>query len=93
MFWHYPLFTEIIGFSLFQKLCAEALAESDQCSPINDVEPANVGEEMEKFAKTRYRTPLLTKLFMALKTIPPSSIWTSTLMLTLQYLLENCLIS
>ena len=29
---------------------------------------------MENFAKTRFRTPLLTKLFMALKTIPPSSI-------------------
>ena len=57
-----------------EKLCAEALNETDECSPSKDTQPANVGEEMEKFAKTRFRTPLLTKLFNALKTIPPSSI-------------------
>lgn len=57
-----------------EKLCAEALNETDECSPSKDTQPANVEEEMEKFAKIRFRTPLLTKLFNALKTIPPSSI-------------------
>ena len=66
----------------FQKLCAEALAENDGSVPAKDTQPANVGEEMEKFAKTRFRTPLLSKLFSALglllaHPIPSPLFWTN----------------
>ena len=36
--------------------------------------PANVSEELVNFAQTKVRSPLLNKLYEALKTIPPSSI-------------------
>ena len=49
-------------------------AESDTCKLQSGDKPTNVGEELDLFAQTRYRTPLLSKLFNALKTIVPSSI-------------------
>ena len=36
--------------------------------------PANVSEELVNFAQTKVRSPRLSKLYEALKTIPPSSI-------------------
>lgn len=72
---HFILMKENLKYIiLLQKLCADAFAASDDCSSQKDLQPANVAGEMMKFAQTKYRTPLLTKLFNALKTIPPSSI-------------------
>ena len=37
-------------------------------------QPANISEELVNFARTKIHSPILEKLFRALKTIPPSSI-------------------
>ena len=46
----------------------------DGCNNGKTSQPINVAGEMQTFAQTKFRSPLLTKLFNALKTIPPSSL-------------------